>query len=67
MTRQYAIDKAKLFYRQHNQSYYVVRESQDEYAVWDKRQVDKALADGSCRRDAIIFSIEHDEREEEGA
>lgn len=63
MTRQYAIDKAKLFYRENNASYYVVHRGAEEYEVLDEQEMAKLENDPSFRRDMIIFNIIADKDE----
>ena len=65
MTKQYAIDKAKLFFREKRKSYYVVQLSADEYEVMDKQELDMTIAETGMRSAAIIFSIEYDASDEE--
>lgn len=66
MTKQYAIDKAKLYYREKRKSYYVVQLSADEYAVLDKQELEQTFAETGMRPASIIFSIEYDGSDEEG-
>jgi len=65
VTKQYAIDKAKLFFREKRKSYYVVQLSADEYEVMDKQELDMTIAETGMRASAIVFSIEYDASEEE--
>jgi len=65
MTKQYAIDKAKLFYRERRRSYYVVQLSAEEYEVMDKQELDTMIAETGMRASAIIFSIEYYGSDEE--
>lgn len=65
MTKQYAIDKAKLFYRERRRSYYVVQLTAEEYEVMDKQELDKMIAETGLRTSAIIFSMEYDASDEE--
>lgn len=58
MNRQQAVDTAKMYCRETNRTYYVVRTGPDDYAVWDREELAKALGDGRCDRDAIVFSIQ---------
>lgn len=63
MTRQYAIDKAKIFFREQNRSFYVVQTEPSEFKVMDKAELDRVMQSGTIRRDAIIFSMESDPNE----
>jgi hypothetical protein len=65
MTKQYAIDRAKLFYREKRKSYYVVQMSSDDYAVMDKQELEQTIAETGMRSASIIFSIEYDRSDEE--
>ncbi|MBB3111288.1 hypothetical protein FHS18_003356 [Paenibacillus phyllosphaerae] len=58
MTKQYAIDKAKIYFRESNRSYFVIQTNPNEYEVIDKPELEKAMAEGGFRRDSIVFSIE---------
>ncbi|HUC91123.1 MAG TPA: hypothetical protein VMS09_03725 [Paenibacillus sp.] len=60
MTKQYAIDKAKLYYRENGRSYYVVQLAEDECIVLDRQQLERGIGEGQFRKEAIIFSIEID-------
>jgi|GEM_PF-596873 hypothetical protein len=64
MNRLQAVDTAKMYCRETRRSYYVVRTGHDEYAVWDRQELAKALAAGQCERDAIVFSIQGEADEE---
>uniref|UniRef100_A0ABV8K7C6 Uncharacterized protein n=1 Tax=Paenibacillus xanthanilyticus TaxID=1783531 RepID=A0ABV8K7C6_9BACL len=63
MTRQYAIDKAKIYFREQNRSFYVVQMDASEFEVMDKEELDRVMQSGRIRRDAIIFSMESDPNE----
>lgn len=64
MNREQAVDKAKMYCRETRRTQYVVRTGGDEYAVWDRTELAKALAEGRCERDAIVFSIQGEADEE---
>jgi hypothetical protein len=64
MNRQQAVDTAKMYCRETRRTQYVVRTGPDEYAVWNRDELAKALADGRCERDDIIFSIQGEADEE---
>jgi len=64
LNRQQAVDTAKMYCRETRRTHYVVRIGMDEYAVWDRHELVKALAEGRCERDAIIFSIQGEADEE---
>jgi|CeladaMinimDraft_18_1061708.scaffolds.fasta_scaffold03492_2 predicted RNA-binding protein associated with RNAse of E/G family len=64
MNRQQAVDMAKMYCRETGRTQYVVRTGHDEYAVLDRDELAKALADGRCERDAIMFSIQGEADEE---
>jgi hypothetical protein len=64
MNRQQAVDTAKVYCRETRRTQYVVRTGHDEYAVWDRAELVRALAAGRCERDAIVFSIQGDADEE---
>ncbi|MFB9328505.1 hypothetical protein ACFFSY_21440 [Paenibacillus aurantiacus] len=63
MTRQYAIDKAKIYFREQNRSFYVVQMDASDFEVLDKEGLDRVMQSGKIRRDAIIFSMENDPNE----
>jgi len=58
MNRQQAVDTAKMYCRETRRTHYVVKTGSEEYAVWDRDELAKALAEGRCDRDAIVFCIQ---------
>mgnify|MGYP006976755334 CR=1 FL=1 len=64
MTRQQAVDTAKMYCRETRRTHYVVRTGHEDYAVWDRHELARALAAGLCERDAIVFSIQGEADEE---
>ncbi|WP_274649786.1 hypothetical protein [Paenibacillus humicola] len=60
MTKQYAIDKAKIFFRETNESYFVIELDHHQYDVMNAAALERAIADGKASRTSIIFSIEAD-------
>ncbi|MBB6673167.1 hypothetical protein [Cohnella nanjingensis] len=57
MTKQYAIDKAKILNRENNRSYFVILEPEtDEYRIVEKKEKDEKQLNRY-----VIFSIEADE------
>lgn len=64
MNRRQAVDTAKIYCRETGRTQYVVRTGHDEYAVCDRDELARALAAGTCERDAIVFSIQGEADEE---
>lgn len=56
MLKEYAIDLAKKLYREHNRSYFVIKEEDSE----EYRVVDKAERDEQRLNRYIVFGIEID-------
>ena len=59
MTKNQAIDKAKRYYRESGDSYYVMRDEQSEfYVVLNKSQYNERLIGDAAGRESVVFSIE---------
>lgn len=57
MTKQYAIDKAKILFRENKKSYYVVHfPDTDDYIVVDRDEFEKHVAEWNR---LVVFSIEY--------